>query len=179
MHGAAFVGSLMQLFQGNVQRAGRRSSTPSEVWRTSSAHGINSILIVGDAMGRPLIEALDELEAAGEELDLSSFFSLSSSAAVFSPTVKDRFLERFPNLVLTDSIGATESGFNGILTVGKDDTAMKGGGPTVLAGRRHRRARRRPEARRARLRASSARWPAAATSRSATTRTRRRRPRPS
>ena len=74
------------------------------------------------------------MEAAGEELDLSCFISLSSSAAVFSPTVKDRFLERFPNLILTDSIGATESGFTGIRMVAKDDTAMKGGGPTVSPG---------------------------------------------
>ena len=53
---------------------------------------------------------------------------------MFSPTVKDRFLARFPNLVLTDSIGATESGFNGLITVSKDTTAMKGGGPTVAPG---------------------------------------------
>ena len=54
---------------------------------------------------------------------------------MFSPAVKERFLDRFPNLVITDSIGATESGFNGIITVGKDNTAMKGGGPTVSPGR--------------------------------------------
>jgi len=47
--------------------------------------------------------------------------------------VKDRFLERFPDLILTDSIGATESGFTGIRMVAKDDTAMKGG-PTVSPG---------------------------------------------
>jgi acyl-CoA synthetase (AMP-forming)/AMP-acid ligase II len=97
-------------------------------------NGVNSILIVGDAMGRPLIEALDEIEADGEEVDLSSFISLSSSAAVFSPTVKDEFLARFPNLVLTDSTGATESGFTGIRQVAKDDTANTGGGPTVQPG---------------------------------------------
>ena len=54
---------------------------------------------------------------------------------MFSPTVKDRFLERFENLVITDSIGATESGFNGIVTVGKGNTAMSAGGPTVAPGR--------------------------------------------
>jgi acyl-CoA synthetase (AMP-forming)/AMP-acid ligase II len=59
---------------------------------------------------------------------------LSSSAAVFSRTVKERYLEAFPNLVITDSIGATESGFNGLVTVGKDSSAMKGGGPTVDRG---------------------------------------------
>lgn len=134
MHGAAFVGSMMQLFQGNINVLVPKFD-PKDVWRTIDRHRVNSILIVGDAMGRPLIEALEALEAEGEELDLSCFLSCSSSAAVFSPTVKDRFLERFPNLVITDSIGATESGFNGLITVGKGNTAMKGGGPTVSPGK--------------------------------------------
>jgi 3-oxocholest-4-en-26-oate---CoA ligase len=133
MHGAAFVGTLMQLFQGNVGVLMPKFDA-TEVWRTIAREKVNSILIVGDAMGRPLIEALADLESRGEELDLSAFLSLSSSAAVFSPTVKERFLDRFPDLVITDSIGATESGFNGIITVGKDNTAMKGGGPTVAPG---------------------------------------------
>jgi len=134
MHGAAFIATTMQLFQGNVSVIVPKWD-PAEAWRLIAKHKVNSILIVGDAMGRPLIEALEELEAAGTELDLSSFFSVSSSAAVFSPTVKDRFLERFENLIITDSIGATESGFNGIVTVGKGNTAMSAGGPTVSPGR--------------------------------------------
>jgi acyl-CoA synthetase (AMP-forming)/AMP-acid ligase II len=133
MHGAAFVATLMSLFQGNIGVLVPKFD-PHEVWRIIAKEKVNSILIVGDAMGRPLIEALEEIEASPEELDLSSFLSVSSSAAVFSPTVKDRFLARFPNLVITDSIGATESGFNGLITVGKDNTAMKGGGPTVAPG---------------------------------------------
>ncbi len=32
-------------------------------------------------------------------------------------------------------IGATESGFNGIITVGRGNTAMRGGGPTVSPGK--------------------------------------------
>jgi 3-oxocholest-4-en-26-oate---CoA ligase len=133
MHGAAFASCLMQLFQGNRNVLVERFDA-QDVWRVVSRRGVNSVLIVGDAMGRPMIEGLDQLETEGEDLDLSSLLSLSSSAAVFSPTVKDRFLERFPNLVLTDSIGATESGFTGIRQVDKDDTAMKGGGPTVSPG---------------------------------------------
>ena len=134
MHGAAFVGTLMQFFQGNRNVLLPRFEAEL-VWRTIAREGIHSVLIVGDAMGRPLIEALEQLEADGEEIDLSSLLSLSSTAAVFSPTVKDGFLARFPNLVVTDSIGATESGFNGLITVSKDNTAMKGGGPTVKPGR--------------------------------------------
>jgi acyl-CoA synthetase (AMP-forming)/AMP-acid ligase II len=134
MHGAAFVSTMMQAFQGNVNVLIRKFD-PADVWRQVAEHRVNSILIAGDAIGRPLIEALTELEADGVELDLSCLISLSSSAAVFSPTVKDAFLERFPNLVLTDSIGATESGFTGLVTVGKGNTAMKGGGPTVAPGK--------------------------------------------
>jgi acyl-CoA synthetase (AMP-forming)/AMP-acid ligase II len=134
MHGAAFVATLMQFFQGN--RAVLLPRFEAElVWRTVEREGVNSLLIVGDAMGRPLIEALEEMDARGDTVDLGSLLALSSTAAVFSPTVKDRFLERFPNLVLTDSIGSTEGGFNGIITVSKDNTAMKGGGPTVDPGR--------------------------------------------
>jgi acyl-CoA synthetase (AMP-forming)/AMP-acid ligase II len=134
MHGAAQVATIMNLTQGN-RSVLLAKFDPKEVWRLIEREGVNAILITGDAMGRPLIEALDELDAAGEELDLSQLLSLSSSAAVFSPTVKDRFLDRFGSLVITDSIGSTESGFNGLVTVGKGNTAMKGGGPTVAPGR--------------------------------------------
>ena len=133
MHGAAFASTLMQSFQGNRNVLVEKFDA-TDVWRIIEREKVNAVLIVGDAMGRPMIEALEAMEADGETLDLSSFFSLSSSAAVFSPTVKDRFLDRFPDLILTDSIGATESGFTGMRTVTKDDTAMKGGGPTVTPG---------------------------------------------
>jgi acyl-CoA synthetase (AMP-forming)/AMP-acid ligase II len=97
------------------------------VWRLVEHEKVNSIMITGDAMGRPLIEALAE---PGADYDVSSWFSLSSSAAIFSPSVKDQFLERFPNLILTDAIGASESGSNGYIVVKAGNTAMKGG-PTV------------------------------------------------
>src|SRR5205814_5299601 len=77
--------------------------------------------------GRPLIEAL---EAEPNRWDTSSLLAVSSSAALFSAPVKDRFFGRFPNLIITDSIGSSEGGFNGIAEVPKDGTAMKGG-PTV------------------------------------------------
>ncbi len=134
MHGAAQVGAMMFLMQG--ERLVIHSRFDGEaVWRSIDEEGVNSVLITGDAMGRPIIEALDALDDAGEELDLTPLLSLSSSAAVFSPTVKQRYIDRFPNLVITDSIGATESGMNGIVTVGEGNVAMKGGGPTVTPGK--------------------------------------------
>ena len=103
---------------------------PARVWRLVEQERVNGLMITGDAMARPLIEALD---APGAKFDVSSLVVLSSSAAVFSPSVKDDFFRHFPNLIMTDAIGASESGTNGILMVKKGDTAMKGGGPTVRA----------------------------------------------
>jgi hypothetical protein len=49
-------------------------------------------MITGDAMARPLIEALGGRRAAW---DVSSLYLLTSSAATFSPSVKDQFFVRF------------------------------------------------------------------------------------
>ena len=104
---------------------------PDEVWRLVEEYKVDTVMITGDAMGRPLIEALDAPET---ERDLSSMFVLVSTAAVFSPTVKDRFFDRFPDLIIIDSIGSSESGNNGMAMITKGHTAMTGGGPTVKAG---------------------------------------------
>ena len=101
---------------------------PHQVWRMVEEERVNAIMITGDAMGRPLIEALDD--EPSKNRDLSSIISLSSTAAVFSPSVKDQFLDRFPNLVMTDAVGSSEGGANGIVVVEPGRTAMRGG-PTV------------------------------------------------
>ena len=133
MHGAAQWGFLRFAFEGNLVVMLRRFDA-HEVWRTIERERINTVSITGDAMARPMIEALDDL-GGPEALDLSSLFVLASTAAIFSPTVKDRYLEAFPNLLLLDAIGSSETGSNGMRTVSKGDTQNKGGGPTVQAGR--------------------------------------------
>ena len=133
MHGAAQWGFLRFAFEGNFVVMLRRFD-PAEVWRTIEREGINSVSITGDAMARPMIEALDELGGPGA-LDLSSMIVLASTAAIFSPTVKDRYLDLFPDLLLIDAIGSSETGSNGMRIVGKGDTQNKGGGPTVTAAR--------------------------------------------
>ncbi len=133
MHGAAQWGFLRFAFEGNLVVMLRKFD-PHEVWRMVEREGINNLSITGDAMARPMIEALEEL-GGPEALDLSSLFVLASTAAIFSPTVKDRYLEVFPNLMIVDAIGSSETGANGMRVVGKGDTQNKGGGPTVQAAR--------------------------------------------
>ena len=126
MHGATQWSILGQSFVGN-----RTILIPKfdahEVWRLVETEKANSIMITGDAMGKPLIEALDE---PGADYDLSSLLAVTSSAALFSAPVKDEFFRHFPNLVIVDAIGSSESGNNGMATMTKGGTAMKSG-PTV------------------------------------------------
>jgi len=130
MHGAAQIATLSQWFIGSTIVLVSKFSAEG-VWDLVDAHGINSVIITGDAVARPMIEAL---EAEPDRWDAASLISLSSSAALFSQSVKDRFLERFPDLIITDSIGSTEGGFNGVTYAAKG-AKVDGGGPTVNPGR--------------------------------------------
>ena len=74
-------------------------------------------------MARPLIEALNE---PGVDYDLSSLIVIASTAAVFSPSVKLQYLERFPNAMLMDAVGSSEQGFTGMASVTKESLDAAG-----------------------------------------------------
>ncbi len=131
MHGAAQWSTLRFWFEGGTVVFVPRF-TPHGVWETMAREKVNTVMITGDAMARPMIEALEEDPS---RYDLTSLFVVSSSAAVFSPTVKDRYLELLPNAMIIDSIGSSEGGMNGMTMVQKGQTEMKGGGPTVNPSR--------------------------------------------
>jgi 3-oxocholest-4-en-26-oate---CoA ligase len=126
IHGAAQVAMLAALFAGDTVVLPPHFDA-HQVWRAVERHKVNLIFIVGDAMGRPLIEAYH----AGR-YDASSMLAISSSGALFSPVVKDAFAAALPGIVITDAIGSTETGFAGIglVTAG----AEQRGGPTVTPG---------------------------------------------
>ncbi len=126
MHGATQWCIMGQSFVGNRTILVPKFD-PHEVWRLVESEKSNSMMITGDAMGKPLIEALDE---PGVDYDLSSLLAVTSSAALFSAPVKDEFFRHLPNIVIVDAIGSSESGNNGMATMTKGGTAMKSG-PTV------------------------------------------------
>jgi acyl-CoA synthetase (AMP-forming)/AMP-acid ligase II len=126
MHGATQWAVMGQSFVGNRIILVPKFD-PHEVWDLIGREKVNMVMITGDAMGKPLIEALDE---PGADYDLSSLIGITSTAALFSPAVKDAFFARFPNLVMTDAIGSSEGGNNGISMVKAGATAMRSG-PTV------------------------------------------------
>jgi 3-oxocholest-4-en-26-oate---CoA ligase len=116
--GQSFVGSKIVLMA---------KFDPHEVWRLVEQERVNSVMITGDAMGKPLVESLDD---PGPAHDLSSLVAVVSSAALFSAPVKDEFFAHLPHLVITDAIGSSEGGNNGLTVVTAGNTAMKSG-PTV------------------------------------------------
>jgi acyl-CoA synthetase (AMP-forming)/AMP-acid ligase II len=129
MHGAGQFSIFRVLSEGNTAVIVDKFDA-EETWRLVEKHRINMIGVTGDAMARPLADALEQMQG---DVDLSSLFSFSSTAAIFSQTVKEQLGKLLPDhLVMTDAIGSTESGMNGIRIVEKGD-APKEGVTTVLA----------------------------------------------
>ena len=126
MHGATQWSVLGRSFVGDRIILTARFDA-ERVWRTAAAEKVNSMMVTGDAMAKPLVEVLD---TKLDEFDLSNLFAVVSSAALFSAPVKDRYFVHLPNIMITDAIGSSESGNNGMTVVTKDTTAMKSG-PTV------------------------------------------------
>jgi 3-oxocholest-4-en-26-oate---CoA ligase len=113
MHGGAQSGLLMHLFAGHLTIVEPKFD-PVRTWEIIEADKIQLIFMTGDAMARPLIEAFEAKAATGTPYDASNLVAISSSAAIFSPQVKARWMAAFPNSIFTDSVGATETGFQGM-----------------------------------------------------------------
>jgi 3-oxocholest-4-en-26-oate---CoA ligase len=126
MHGATQWCVMGQSFMG-AKIVLMAKFDPHQVWQLVEEEKVNTIMITGDAMGKPLIESLDD---PGTDHDLSSLFAVVSSAALFSAPVKDQFFAHLPNIMITDAIGSSEGGNNGMTVVSAGNTAMKSG-PTV------------------------------------------------
>ena len=131
IHGATQSATWMALFAGQTTVLAPEFDADA-VWRSIHEHKVNMLFFTGDAMARPLLDALlarQESGAEGEAYDLSSLFVLTSTAALFSTSIKEKFLELLPNRVITDSIGSSETGFGGISVVTKGQSHT--GGPRV------------------------------------------------
>ncbi|GAA3771015.1 acyl-CoA synthetase [Streptomyces coacervatus] len=112
MHGTSTLTSFIG-FNFGQRVVIHRKFVPEEVLRTVEKEKVTSMSLVGDAMLRPLIDALS---GPMKGTDCSSMFSVSSSGAVMSETVRRQFQELLPNVMLLNNYGSSESGFNGTAT---------------------------------------------------------------
>ncbi|QXC62577.1 acyl-CoA synthetase [Aquihabitans sp. G128] len=107
MHGAAQWATFTGFTGGNtlVFVSDPTHLDPVDVWSTVEREKVLTLQIVGDAMGRPLV---DELER--HPYDLSGLLALVSGGAALGSTLKDRFLEVVPHAVVLDAVGSSETG---------------------------------------------------------------------
>ena len=129
MHGGAQWQSFNAFFSGWKLIINDQISFDADyIWEVVAKEKVMNLTIMGDAMGRPLCDALPK--AIDKGLDLSSLFVLSSTASVFSATIKDTILEFLPNLFLIDAVGSSETGATGVNIHTKDGKLKdSGGGP--------------------------------------------------
>ncbi len=80
---------------------------PAEIWRLVDAEKVNAVVVVGDAMARPL---LDALAAAPDRYDLSSLVAVGSGGAVLSPSTKAQLADLLPGRIVADLFGSSETG---------------------------------------------------------------------
>ncbi|MGA9360434.1 MAG: acyl-CoA synthetase [Mycobacterium sp.] len=133
IHGATQSATWRSIFSGQTTVLAPEFNA-DQVWRAIHGHKVNMLFFTGDAMARPLLDALLAHQEKGNEYDLSSLFLLTSTAALFSPSIKEKLLELLPNRVITDSIGSSETGFGGSSVVTKG--APNSGGPRVTIDHR-------------------------------------------
>jgi acyl-CoA synthetase (AMP-forming)/AMP-acid ligase II len=121
MHGAAQWATFTGFTGGNtiVLPEETKKLVPSDIWSTVERHRVLTLQIVGDAMGRPLVDELDS-----STYDLSGLMALVSGGAALSSTLKERFLEHVPHGIVLDAVGSSETGAQ------MGHTSMKGAAAT-------------------------------------------------
>jgi acyl-CoA synthetase (AMP-forming)/AMP-acid ligase II len=108
MHASAHWLAFTMLFGGGklVTLPGGRFD-PAAAWLLVGTEAVNILVVVGDAMARPL---LNELDAHPARYDISSLVAVGSGGAVLSPSTKRRLAELLPGRIVADAFGSSETG---------------------------------------------------------------------
>ncbi|MCH8815109.1 MAG: acyl-CoA synthetase [Chloroflexi bacterium] len=111
MHGAAQWATLIGLLGGGkIVISQSKKFDPDLIWKLVEQEKVNTIAIVGDAMARPLAEALAK---PGASYDTSSLRVVGSGGATYSEGVKAQLREQLPTTIFMDSFGGSEGGNQG------------------------------------------------------------------
>jgi fatty-acyl-CoA synthase len=107
MHGAAHWSAFHTFHMGGtvVLPANTRHLVADDIWSTIEREKAQALLIVGDAFGRPLLEGLSH-----RSYDLSSLALLISGGAPLNASLKKRFIEALPQVIILDAVGSSETG---------------------------------------------------------------------
>jgi len=122
MHGAAHWLALRGLYSGDTivlpDRA--RKFDPDVALASADREQVEILLIIGDAFGRPIVDALDR-----GSYELRALRVIVNAGAPLSVETKRALLARLPGRIIVDAIGASESGQQG-LHLSTSETAATG-----------------------------------------------------
>ncbi len=125
MHSSAHWLAFSMLFGGGtVVTLPSGRFDPAATWRLVGEEGVNILVVVGDAMVRPL---LDELAASPGRYETGSLVAVGSGGAVLSPSTKARLAELLPGRMVADAFGSSETGHLGA----RSAATSPSGGPTL------------------------------------------------
>ncbi|OBF86297.1 acyl-CoA synthetase [Mycobacterium sp. 852002-51163_SCH5372311] len=107
IHGAAQWSVMMALTTGQsvVFPSVVDHLDADDVVRTIERERVSVVTVVGDAIARPLIAAIEKGIA-----DVSSLAVVANGGALLTPYVKQRLIETLPNAVVVDGVGSSETG---------------------------------------------------------------------
>ncbi len=83
----------------------------AEILTLISDENVNMLVIVGDAMARPLADAL--AAAPSGTYDTSSLIVIGSGGAILSPSMKEQLNQLLPTTMIIDGFGSSETGVQG------------------------------------------------------------------
>jgi len=100
-----------------------------DVVRTIERERVSVVTVVGDAMARPLLAAIEKGIA-----DVSSLAVVANGGALLTPFVKQRLIEALPNAVVADGVGSSETGaqMHHLSTSGAVSTGTFNAGPDTF-----------------------------------------------
>lgn len=107
MHGTGFINVMSNLMiGGSVTTMEGRKFDPVELLDTIDRRTINSMSMVGDAFGKPILRALD---AEPDRWDISSLRVIVSSGVIWSSETKAGLLRHNDRLIMVDALGSSEA----------------------------------------------------------------------
>jgi|TARA_B110000093_G_scaffold181904_1_gene227046 acyl-CoA synthetase (AMP-forming)/AMP-acid ligase II len=111
MHGTGmWLGALVpHLVGGRVVTMPQLGFDPDFLFKEVERTQTNNIIIVGDAFGKPMMDALDKAQAENRPYNLGSVNTIISSGVMWSAEVKDGLLKHH-DMILIDAMGSTEGG---------------------------------------------------------------------
>lgn len=107
MHGAAQWSVMTALTTGQTVVFSTKPSgfDADEVVQTAEREKVLAVQVVGDAMARPLADAIERSSG-----DLSSMAVVANGGALLTPTAKQRLIDVKPGLIVMDGVGSSETG---------------------------------------------------------------------